>query len=67
MIFMQYATMLCFLVNVPLSPADSGVSDLDSSNSSDETKKKHSLLKFNGRAIPQSKHASYLLINVINR
>ncbi|XP_067950125.1 uncharacterized protein [Watersipora subatra] len=36
---------------VPLSPADSGVSDLDSSNSSDEAKRKHSLLKNNGNKV----------------
>ena len=40
--------VLIFTVKVPRSPSDSGVSDLDSSNSSDEAKRKHSLLKTNG-------------------
>jgi len=35
--------MLFFTAHVPMSPADSGVSDLESSSSSDEMKKKHNL------------------------
>ncbi|XP_067950126.1 uncharacterized protein [Watersipora subatra] len=46
-----HSSHLSKTVSVPLSPADSGVSDLDSSNSSDEAKRKHSLLKNNGNKV----------------
>jgi len=52
-------------VILPVSPADSGVSDLESSSSSDEAKKKHSLLTtttINGRTLTLPIVSNYHMI-----